>query len=114
MGEPLAEAHSILDELIAGSYESVFGRFDEVLQKGLPVESLRSSWETVVAQCGPYQSVAQEKSFDHEGMDVVLFALQFETAGMLARIVFQEGRIAGLHFSPVPPEEHAKFGLREA
>ena len=61
---------------------------------------------------GPLEGVTQEKSLVHEGMDVGLFALQFQTTGLLARVVWQDGRIAGLHFTPVPAQDASKFGLR--
>lgn len=112
MTDARAQGRLVLDQLVAGEYQRVVDRFDEVLQKGLPIDSLRSSWETLIAQAGPLEAVTQEKALVHDEMDVGLFALQFQRSGLLARIVWQDGRIAGLHFSPVPAGEGAKFGLR--
>ncbi len=112
MTDARAEGRRVLEQLVANDYQGVVEKFDEVLKKGLPIESLRSSWETLVAQAGPLEAVTQEKSVAHEGMDVGLFALQFQKSGLLARVVFQDGRIAGLHFSPVPADDAGKFGLR--
>lgn len=112
MTDALVEGRRVLDKLAAGEFQHVVDRFDEVLQKGLPIDALKSSWETLVAQAGALEGITQEKSLVHEGMDVGLFALQFQRGGLLARVVWQDQRIAGLHFTPVSAEDAGKFGLR--
>ena len=98
---PQAGAAAAIDQLEAGEFDALHGRFNADMAAQVDAWQLRQVWDGLVAQAGALQSRGEPVQQQHQGYDVVVTPLQFERASFNAIVSFDgEGRIAGLLLQP--------------
>lgn len=107
-------AKQLIDQLAAGDYEAVFGQFDSTMRAQVPVDTLETIWEALVASIGPFEAFGDMEETEQDDLTLVQMTLQHEDGKQQATVALDaEQKIAGLLFAseeaPVPaPTETAK------
>jgi dienelactone hydrolase len=96
-----ATARQLLDDLAEGRYERAAAGFDAKMAELLPPDKLRETWESLVAQVGPFQAQLGIRIEEREGYWLVYVTTEFSNALLDTQVAIDEsGRIAGLFFRP--------------
>ena len=100
-------ARELLAHLTASRFSTAAKAFSPEVLKALPVDKLKATWETILAQAGGYQSVAataQETTI--QANQVVDLLCTFEKAQLVFRVSMNsDGQVAGIFFLPAPKPE---------
>jgi dienelactone hydrolase len=104
--DPLeARARAFVAALVAGDSDAAARDFDGPMQKALPAEKLKSTWQGLLAQVGPLREVQRVRRQQSGGRDVVRVTCRFEKAALDVRLVYTaERKVTGLRFTPVEPD----------
>jgi uncharacterized protein len=87
--------------LSGGDYKSAAAMFDATMQKFLPEEKLKETWQTIQAQAGAFKTQGAIRKEKIENYNAVYVNCKFEKSPLDSRIVFDSnGKIAGLQFLP--------------
>ncbi|MHA6252796.1 alpha/beta hydrolase [Oceanobacillus sp. CAU 1775] len=95
-------AHEVIDSLVAGEYEVVYGDwFEDELQTTLPLSELEDTWERHKEVVGEFQGTdTLEISRRGDNLEVVEGYLNFTNTNVKIRMIFNEDqRLVGLHLS---------------
>lgn len=96
-----ADAKALLAEMTTKQFEKAAARFDETMARVLPAPKLEESWNSLIAQAGPYQEFVGSRLTEQSGFRIVILTLRFERAMIEMRVAFDaNGRIAGLNSAP--------------
>lgn len=96
-----ARAATVIDQLEAGEFDALYGRFNTAMAAQVDAGQLRRGWNGLVAQAGALQSRGEPVHQQQDGHDIVITPLQFERAGINAIVSFDaQGGIAGLMLQP--------------
>ncbi len=94
-------ALALLDDLVAGRWAAVCGRFDAIVAAQLDAGRLAAAWAQVIGLVGAYERRGAPLVFQAGDYAVVDTPLYFEAGERAGRISYdREGRVAGLHFLP--------------
>ncbi len=106
-GEALSEAEAIplgisyADKLINGDYEAMVVGFDGTMKSALSASGLKSTWEGLEKQVGPFKKRGSARSVPIARSRVVYVTCEFEKASLDMKIVFDpQKQISGLWFIP--------------
>ena len=88
---------SYAENMAVGEFSPVVKAFNATVAKSLTQEALASSWASVVASVGAYQSVYETTVSYSTDYAVVLVILQYESSGIQTKFTFEKDyKIAGL------------------
>lgn len=104
----VAAAKSFIEAMNRADYAAAFAPFDATMQKAMPIEKLKETWEAVNNQVGPFKQFVGSRSEPRSGFDRIFVTCEFEKAKLDVRVVFdKDHKIAGLGFQPAkPPVEY--------
>jgi dienelactone hydrolase len=116
--EPAAGARAIVDDLVAGRFSAVEGRFGERVAQASPAGRLREVWQELLSQVGAFRAVAGTRREVVKGYRVETVTCTFERAALDVRVAFDgAGKVAGLFFAPAadptPSPAAIPEGLKE-
>jgi dienelactone hydrolase len=99
-------AREIISNLVAKQYDKVSALYSPELAKDLPTQKLAASWESIITQLGPLQSVSSVELEDAGGMHIAFTTCVFQRLTLTLRIGFNsQGQFAT--FSSIPPDTAA-------
>lgn len=88
-----------------GKFDQAYERFDQQMQSVMPIEKLRSAWETILAQVGEFRVIRSTKLTLEGGFYSVYVTCQFAQAPLNVKVVFgkdeKDEPVMGLWFQPV-------------
>jgi fermentation-respiration switch protein FrsA (DUF1100 family) len=94
-------ARSLVERLGKGDFATAAKDFNEAMQKALPPDELKKSWDKVLGDAGDYKRMAASRQETGGGRPVVYVTAEFARAKWDARLAFDDGgKVAGLFFSP--------------
>ncbi|MBN1202227.1 MAG: alpha/beta fold hydrolase [Anaerolineae bacterium] len=104
-GDPETIAQAVVENLLAGDFAGAVENFDAVIQVALPPETLQQTWESLLAQVGPFQEQLATRSQPAGQYTVVIITLQFEKMSIDVQVSIDDaGQVGGLYFSQTPQE----------
>jgi hypothetical protein len=96
-----AQGSKFITLLSGGERTSAVDMFDDTMQKFLPEEKLKETWQTIQAQAGAFKTQGAIRKEKIQNYDAIYINCQFEKTPLDCRIVFDSnGKIAGLQFLP--------------
>jgi uncharacterized protein len=99
-------ARQIISNLVAKQYDKVSALYSPELAKDLPTQKLAASWESIITQLGPLQSVTSVELEDVAGMHIAFTTCVFQRLTLTFRVGFNsQGQFAT--FSSIPPDTAA-------
>src|SRR5208337_1593714 len=91
----------LVNQLVARQFDKVESQFDDQMEAALPVAKLPEVWDSLLAQVGPFKSIAASKVMEKQGLAAAIITCQFERASLDAKIYMDaQGRVKGLFFEP--------------
>jgi hypothetical protein len=104
-----AEARTLIDELAKGEWAHPRSAFDDAMSRAMPDAKLREVWETLQAAGGAFRSIDETRVESRDGESIVEAWCRFERLRKILRLAFdRDGKLAGLHYGPVPADLEAK------
>jgi hypothetical protein len=95
------KGEAVVNRLVKGDFAWVTQQFDPTMQKALPETQLKSTWDSVVAQYGAFQSQQMVATSKERGLDVAMVTCQFAKARLKVKVVFNKKlQISGLWINP--------------
>src|SRR5438128_2123665 len=95
--DPVAHAAAFVTTLSRGDFAAAVADFDETMLKVLPADKLKTVWESVTTQFGPYQKQTGTRTETKDKLQIVFVTCQFEKRLLDVRLVFDaDKKIAGL------------------
>ncbi len=110
-GIPDSLAIRFLEQLARNKYDSAVLSFDETMKKAIPADKLKSSWESLVTQFGPFVEKKAISDMNYQQFLIVTLTCQFESALInLQLAINSQNQISGLYFKPgeMPGEGNQK------
>jgi len=105
--ERLQAAKMFVDQLAAEDYENATSTFDKDMMKVLGPKNLETTWNSLLAQVGAFESQTGSRTEQIDKYDIVYIAADFEKTPIEIKVVFNlDGSISGLFFQPVPPGKY--------
>ena len=99
-----AAAAKVVDLLVKGKFAEVNQKFDPTMQKGLSAEKLKQTWQSIVAEVGPFKRQVSSRIEKVQQYDVVSVTCDFAKAKLDVQVTFDRSqKIAGLHL--IPPNQ---------
>jgi dienelactone hydrolase len=93
----------IVADLVAKQYDKVTALYSPELAQALPVDNLAASWQGLVAQLGPLQSVTGVETEDVGGIHIAFVTCVFQKLTLTFRIGFNSKEQFAT-FSSIPPD----------
>lgn len=98
---PVAHAAAVVDALVARDFAKVTSQFDPAMKAALADDTLRTSWEGIIAQLGAFKSRGAGQEQPRGAYVAVTVQCEFERAKVDVTVVFStSGQIAGLQMRP--------------
>lgn len=99
------QAREFIDQLNRGDLEAASSCLNDQMKASMPGDQLLSVWAGLQEQAGAYQGEVPDEVQTNieQGFDCVYLRSTFEKAPLFVKIVFQDGKIAGLQFVPEAP-----------
>lgn len=95
-------ARAFVAALAANDFEAATRDFDATLLKDLPAGKLKSVWQGLLGQLGPFRAAERVRFQKQDQLDVVRVNCRFEKASLDVRLVFSADRkISQLRFTQV-------------
>jgi hypothetical protein len=99
---PLADAaelaRAVIEDLVAGRWDSITAQFDSTMRTGLPADALAAAWAQIVGASGAFEAHGEPAVSRMGDITVVNTPLSMEAGDYTARIAFRDDKtIAGLH-----------------
>src|SRR5581483_1059799 len=102
--DPAARAQAFVAALSRGDFATAAADFDATMQKVLPADKLKTTWEAVTKQFGPFQKSTDTRTETKGQLQLVYVTCQFEKGPLDVRVVFNaEKHVSGLQFLPPKP-----------
>jgi hypothetical protein len=90
-----ALAKKFVSQLAKGDFAAAEQPFDATMQKVLPEEKLRTAWQALAEQAGPFKQQAGTRAIRVQGYDIVFVTCEFALAKLDVKVVFDgQKRIA--------------------
>ncbi len=100
----ITRGEAVVTALNQKKYTAAATDFTPEMQKALPPDKLKSIWESVLTQYGPFQKTLGSRSETRGKYEVVYVACQFEKDKLDIRLVYSaEKKLGGLQFVPPKP-----------
>src|SRR5271157_2311659 len=91
----------LVNQLVARQFDKVESQFDDQMKAALPVAKLPEVWDSLLAQVGPFKSIAASKVMEKQGLAAAIITCEFQRASLDAKIYMDaQGRVKGLFFEP--------------
>ena len=102
--DPVTAANALLDDLDAGHFDVVYGRFTPNMAQAVSADKLRAVWASLPQQFGKFVHRGNARVETVNGMTVVNIPLTYERFALEASIATDaDGKVAGFLVHPVPP-----------
>ena len=98
-------ARRVYDLLEAGDAASVYALFDGTMKSALKEEDLSSLLPAIQSSLGNFTGFGEEETTLSAPYRITALPVYYENGGILLQITWQEDRIAGLHYSLLPPRD---------
>ena len=86
---------------MARQFDKVEAQFDDQMKAALPVTKLPEVWDSLLAQAGPFKSIASVQVTEKQGLHAAFVTCEFERATLDAKIFMDaQGQVKGLFFEP--------------
>jgi dienelactone hydrolase len=95
----------LVRNLTAGDYAAAAADFDAKMAAALPADKLKATWESVLAQIGPFQEMLPARVESQGSFLTVITPLRFEKMSLDASVTVDPatGKVGGLFFAPGKP-----------
>src|SRR5208283_4759965 len=104
----------LMNQLVARQFDKVESQFDDQMKAALPLARLPEIWDSLLAQVGPFKSIASTKVTEKQGLHAAIITCEFERAALDAKIFMDaQGRVKGLFFEPASNSAGAPSGGTE-
>ena len=98
----------LIHQLVARQFDKVEAQFDDQMKAALPASKLPEVWDSIIAQTGPFKSIAGTKSMEKQGLAAVIVTCEFEHATLDAKVYMDpHGMVKGLFFEPASSSSDA-------
>lgn len=99
--EEIANAKSVVDELIEGRFNAIEADYNAQMATFLPPGKLAEIWEKIKSQLGAFKSLNGSREEALQDVEKITLHCVFERQTLDIIIAFDRtGKISGLHFSP--------------
>src|SRR5260221_3090589 len=96
-----ARSKEVVSQLDARQFEKVEALFDSTMSSVLPSDKLAATWDSVLAQAGKFNSIAETRQEELQGHHIVFVTSQFERMLLDVKVVWdKDEHIAGLFVVP--------------
>lgn len=100
-----AKGSGFVDLLAKKDYAAAESQFDPAMKSAMPEATLRTVWEDLLKQAGPFQKQLRTRVEKQAGYDVVLVTCQFERKLLDIKVVYDsQKRVTGLWYLPGTPQ----------
>jgi uncharacterized protein len=90
---------NLVAQMADGQFDKAVEPFDATMQKALPADKLRQSWDATVAQYGPFQKATETRTEKVQQYEVLYVTCEFQKGRIDTKVVFSsDNKIAGLFF----------------
>lgn len=97
-------AQKFVAHMAAGEHDMVVCHFDAAMTRAMDREKLKSTWDALVRQIGPFKQILTALKSSEQGFQVVYVALEFEKAAPEMKFVFNDkAQVSGLWILPGKP-----------
>jgi uncharacterized protein len=97
-------AKAFATALTQKKYDAASADFTPEMQKALPLDKLKSVWESVLGQYGPFQKTLGSRTETRGQYQIVYVTCQFEKDKLDMRLVYSaDKKLGGLQFVPSKP-----------
>lgn len=104
-----ALAKTFVNQLERGDFAAAEKPFDASMQKALPTEKLRATWQALVGQVGAFKQQVGTRAIKAQGYKFVFVTCEFALAKIDVKVVFDDQKqIAGLFFLPADTSQDYK------
>ena len=79
-------AGRLVTQLAARQFDKVEAQFDDQMKAALPVAKLPEVWDSLLAQAGPFKSIASVKVTEKQGLHAAFVTCEFQNATLDAKI----------------------------
>ncbi len=84
-----------------GDFAAAVQPFDATMQKVMPAEKLRATWQALIGQAGALKHQVRTRAMKAQGYDIVFVTCEFALVRVDVKVVFDaKKQIAGLFFLP--------------
>ena len=92
---------AFVEMLARGDYADAFAQFDAPMKDAMPVDQIRTAWESLLAEVGGFQKIVAVRQAKEQGYDVVYATCAFAKSQLDVKVVFNEQKqVSGLWFLP--------------
>ena len=96
-----AIGRGLVNQLVARQFDKVEAQLDDQMKGALPLAKLPEVWDSLLAQVGPFKSIAAVKVGEQQGLHAAIVTCEFERASLDAKIFMDaQGKVKGLFFEP--------------
>ncbi|HEX3769547.1 MAG TPA: DUF3887 domain-containing protein [Polyangiaceae bacterium] len=119
---PEAVATALVRSLGVKDFAGASSHFDATMRDALPADKFARDWASIEDGAGAFRDVAGASVRTEQGLTVVLVRCRMARAGLVARVVFKDGLVAGLFFqndpsavswSPPPYDDASAYAERD-
>lgn len=90
-----ARARSFVDLVAGGQYEQAFELFTPQMKAAMPTERLRATWNSLIAQAGPFQRQVATSVTPRGVLSVVIVTCAFERATFDVQVTVNPANLVG-------------------
>jgi dienelactone hydrolase len=99
-----SRAEAVVAALNQKNYAAAAADFTPEMQKALPPDKFKATWEAVLGQFGPFQKMLGTRTESRGKFEIVYVACQFEKDKLDIRLVYSaDKKLGGLQFVPPKP-----------
>ncbi len=96
-----SRARSFVVHMSEGKHRDAVGMMDSKMASALPEDRLKSTWDTLVSQVGPFSGMTGVRAATESGYRVRYVTCGFGSSVIDIKVVFDvEGKVTGLWFGP--------------
>ncbi len=97
--------NEVVNLLVEQQFETLTEKFDETMKAELPVEQIQQTWESTIAQMGPFKRQVGLRTEEQMDVEITSVTCEFEQGYLDIQIAYNdENQIAGLLMIPTPPD----------
>lgn len=83
-----SSAKHVVAQLAEGDFDAVVARFDGNIREAVSLETLKTTWNTILEQVGPFQEQAAVNQQVAQGLSIIVVTCKFEKAWFEIRLAF--------------------------
>ena len=97
-------ARKLVGHMAAGEHDMVVCHFDAAMTRAMDREKLKTTWDSLVGQIGPFKQALTARKAQEQGFQIVYVVLEFEKATPEIKFVFNDkAQVSGLWILPGKP-----------